>query len=537
MSATITKDTLSPTQNGVLQNGFPKEALGEEDLFPQDQYNLDLIANARPTSWQNPTPQPVYNLIVIGGGSAGLVAAAGAAGLGAKVALIERSFMGGDCLNVGCVPSKSLIRPAKVLGEIAHGREMGIHVPSGTTVDFGAIMERMRRIRAEISHHDSFQHFTDLGIDVFQGEGKFSGPNTIDVVSTDETITLNFKKALISTGTRPRPLPIPGLEEVGYMTNETIFRRLTERPQRLAVIGAGPIGSELSQTFHRFGTEVTILEFAPRLLGREDAQAAQVLKETFEQEGLRLILNAKTQLVRTEGNDKVIEFEVDEQRQEIRVDEILVAAGRMPNIEKLELEAAGIEYHRNGVTVDETMQTTNPAVYAAGDIAFKYQFTHTADATARIVLQNALFPGPKKKVSALVVPWCTYTSPEVAHVGMYDHEAEEKGIAIETLIQPISETDRGKADGDKNGFVKIHIKKGTDKILGATIVAAHAGEMISEITLAMTAGIGLGKIAGTIHPYPTQSEAIKKIADAHNRTRLTPLVKRLFSWWLAWSRR
>ena len=533
MQTTMIKEMPTPSVNGFVENR-PQEA----ELFPQDQYNLDLIANANPTSWQNPTPQPVYNLVVIGGGSAGLVAASGAAGLGAKVALIERDFMGGDCLNVGCVPSKSLIRPAKVIGEINKGSEMGVHVPDGTTVDFGAIMERMRRIRSDISHHDSFQRFKDMGIDVFQGEGKFSSDSTIDVVATDGgTQTLNFKKALLATGTRPRPLPIQGLEETGYLTNETLFRRVTEQPKRLAVIGAGPIGAELAQSFHRFGTEVTVLEFAPRMLGREDAQAGEVLKKAFAEENLRVILNAKTKLVRTDGNDKVLEFDVDDQHHEIRVDEILVAAGRMPNIEKLNLEVAGVEYHNNGVAVEETMQTTNPNVFAAGDIAFKYQFTHTADATARIVLQNALFPGPKKKVSALVIPWCTYTSPEVAHVGMYEHEAEDLGIAVETLIQPINEIDRGRADGDKHGFVKIHIKKGTDKILGATIVADHAGEMIGEVTLAMTAEIGLGKIANTIHAYPTQSEAIKKIADAYNRTRLTPFVKRLFTWWLAWSRR
>ncbi|MBV7330367.1 mercuric reductase [Chloroflexi bacterium TSY] len=507
------------------------------DLWPQDQYNATLVAHARPPKWTNPVPAPVYNLVVIGAGSAGMVAAVGAAGLGAKVALIERDLMGGDCLNVGCVPSKTLIRSAKVIGEIYRAAEMGVNVPDGTTVDFGKVMERMRRIRSEISHHDSFQRIQSLGIDMFKGAGRFSDANTIEVVNGADVIPLNFKKALISTGTRPMHLPIPGLADVGYLTNETIFRTLTERPERLAVIGAGPIGAELAQSFRRFGSEITVFDIVPRLLGREDSDAADVIRDVFEREGIALALGARTTLIRADGNEKVIEFELDSEERELRVDEILVAAGRVPNLENLNLEAANVEYHQKGVTVSDTMQTTNPNIYAAGDIAHKFQFTHTADATARIVLQNALFPGPKKKVSDLVVPWTTYTDPEVAHVGLYDHDAEDAGFEIETIIQPIGETDRGRADGDDEGFVKIHIKKGSDKIVGATIVANHAGEMISELTTAIVGGVGLKTLANVIHPYPTQAEAIKKVADTYNRTRLTPMIERIFNWWMAWSRR
>ncbi|MEM7126264.1 MAG: mercuric reductase [Chloroflexota bacterium] len=506
-------------------------------VLPMDRHNARLIANVHPPAWENPTPDGLYNLVVIGGGSAGLVAAAGAAGLGAKVALIERHLLGGDCLNVGCLPSKTLIRPAKIVGQIQLGAEMGVNVPQGTTVDFERVMERMRSIRAEVSDHDSANRFKDLGIDVYLGSGRFASPNTVEVVAADgSTQALEFKKALVSTGSRPMELPIPGLSEVEHLTNETLFE-LTERPNRLAVIGAGPIGAEMAQSFSRFGTEVTVFDIIPRLLGREDEDAADVMREVFEQEGIQLALGAKTQKVAQDGDEKVIHFELDGTEHELRVDQILVAAGRVPNIDKLNLEAAGVEYHRKGVTVKDTLETTNPNVFAAGDIAYKFQFTHTADATARIVLQNALFPGPKKKVSDLTVPWVTYTDPEVAHVGLYEHDAEEMGIQVETFTQPIYGTDRGKADGEKEGFVKIHVKKGTDKILGATIVASHAGEMINEITLAMVAGIGLKTIATVIHPYPTQAEAIKKIADAYNRTRMTPTVHRIFNWWMARARR
>ena len=501
------------------------------EVQPFDQYNQQLVNNVHPPGWQNPTPDGRYNLIVIGGGSAGLVAAAGAAGLGAKVALIEKHLLGGDCLNVGCVPSKSVIRSAKLFGDLAMADQLGIRIPDGVNVDFGAIMQRMRRIRADISEHDSAQRFKDLGIDLYLGTAGFTGADSLEI----DGQTLHFKKALLSTGSRPMGLPLPGLEEAGYLTNETLFS-LTEQPKRLAVIGAGPIGAELAQSFRRFGSAITVFDIIPRLLGREDEDAAAIMRTAFEREGIDLALGAQIKAIHKCEVGKVITYTLDGQEKTLEIDEILVAAGRAPNVENLNLEAAGVEYHKKGVTVTDTLQTTNPNIYAAGDIAFKYQFTHTADATARIVLQNALFPGPKKKVSDLIVPWCTYTDPEVAHVGMYGNEAEEQGIAVQTFVQEIGDTDRGRADGDQEGFVKIHVKKGTDKILGATIVARHAGEMINEITLAMNANIGLSKIATVIHPYPTQAEAIKKVADAYNRTRLTPTVHKLFKSWLRWTR-
>lgn len=498
---------------------------------PFDQYNQQLVKNAHPATWQDPTPAGRYNLVVIGGGSAGLVAAAGAAGLGAKVALIEKHLLGGDCLNVGCVPSKAVIRSAKLFGDLAMADQLGVQIPAGVAVDFGQVMQRMRRVRADISEHDSAQRFANLGIDVYLGTAAFTSADQLEIGGQ----TLTFKKAVLATGSRPMGLPIPGLDETGYLTNETVFS-LTELPKRLAVIGAGPIGAELAQAFRRFGSEVTIFDIVPRLLGREDPDAAAIIRTVFEREGIKLALGAQIGGVAGNADGKTITYTLDGVEQTLTVDKILVAAGRAPNVENLNLEAAGVEYHKKGVTVNDALQTTNPAIYAAGDIALKYQFTHTADATARLVIQNALFPGPRKKVSDLVVPWCTYTDPEVAHVGMYEQEAEEQGIRVQTFVQEIADTDRGRADSDHEGFVKVHVKKGSDKILGATIVARHAGEMLNELTLAMNANLGLGKIATVIHPYPTQAEAIKKVADAYNRTRLTPTVHSLFKTWLRWTR-
>ena len=530
---TIETDKLAPATN-TNGDGRAAQLVPEGvQVAPMDRYNQTLVANARPPQWVNPTPDGPYNLVVIGGGSAGLLSVVAAAGMGAKVALIERHLLGGDCLNVGCVPSKTVIRSSKVLGEIARAGEFGVELdPDAVKVNFGKVMERMRRVRSEISEHDSAMRFKNLGIDVYLGEGRFAGPNTVEVAGQ----VLEFKKAMISTGSRPRHLPIPGIDAAGFLTNETVWS-LTELPPRLAVIGSGPIGSELGQSFNRFGSQVTIFDVLPRLMGREDADAAEVLRQVFESEGIRLALGAQISRVRMgEDGSKIIDYALDGQEKSLEVDEILVAAGRAPNIEGLNLEAAGVEYHRDGVIVNDALQTANSNVYAAGDVAIKYRFTHTADATARIVLQNALFPGPNKKVSDLVIPWTTYTDPEIAHVGMYPQDAAERGLEVDTYLQPIGETDRGQADGDLHGFVKIHTKQGSDQILGATIVANHAGEMISEITLAMTAGIGLKKLATVIHPYPTQAEAIKKAADAYNRTRLTPRVHGLFKRWFAWRR-
>jgi len=501
------------------------------EVLPDDIHNKTLVSNVHPTDWQNPEPPPRYNLVVIGSGTAGLVTAAGAAGLGAKVALVERHLLGGDCLNVGCVPSKTIIRSSRVVADLRDANQFGIRGPQSIEVDFPAVMERMRQLRARISGHDSAKRFKELGVDVFLGEGRFSGPDTVEVAGK----TLRFKKAVIATGTRPVHPAIEGIAEVGFLTNETVFS-LTERPRRLAVIGGGPIGCELAQAFRRLGSEVVLFHNASHILNREDSDAAEIIQQSFIRDGIRLILNCKTKKVEKKNEEKVIYIECGGKTEMIAVGEILAGAGRAPNVEDLNLEIVGVKYDkREGVEVNEHLQTTNPRIYAAGDICLKYKFTHTADATARMVIQNALFGG-RKKLSALTIPWCTYTDPEIAHVGMYERDAEEKGIAVDTFVRPFNDVDRAIADGEEEGFVKIHVKKGTDKILGATIVARHAGEMLNEITLAIVGNLGLGTLANVIHSYPTQAEAVKQAADAYNRTRLTPFVKKLFTLWLAWRR-
>ncbi|MCP4424234.1 MAG: mercuric reductase [Chloroflexi bacterium] len=503
----------------------------QHEIKPLDDLNQDWLTHARPDNWQNPTPNGRYNLLVIGGGSAGLVAAVGAAGMGAKVALVEKNIFGGDCLNVGCVPSKTIIRSAKALGDLRYAKALGVHIPDGATADFGAVMRRMRRVRADISHHDAAERFASLGIHTFMGNGRFTSPTTFEI----DGKTITFKKAVIATGSRPAVIPIPGLAEAGFLTNESVFYQLTELPPRLAVIGAGPIGAELAQTFQRLGSQVTVFDILPQALGREDAEAAAIVQNSMTRDGVRFCLDVNIKKIRTNGGDKVVVYEDGGQAMETAVSEILLAVGRRPNIEGLDLASAGIEYSRAGITVNDRLQSTNPAIYASGDVALKYQFTHTADAASRIVIQNALFMG-RKKFSDVIVPWATFTDPEVAHVGLYPRDAEEKGIAVETFTTYLNEIDRGRADGEEEGFVKIHTKKGSDKILGATIVARHAGEMISEIGLAMAAGAGMKTISQTVHPYPTYAEAIRKTADAWNRTRLTPAVAKLFKKWMAWTR-
>ena len=503
-------------------------------LSPQDDYNRVLGSNTHPEDWTNPAPADRYNLVVIGAGTAGLVTAAGAAGLGAKVALVERHYLGGDCLNVGCVPSKCIIRSSRVAAEIREAGLFGVRRPEDVDVDFAAVMERMRRIRSHISHHDSVKRFTELGVDVFLGDARFSGPETVEV----DGQALHFKKAVVASGARadaPRP-PVEGLAEAGYLTNETVFS-LTERPQRLAVIGAGPIGCELAQTFQRLGCQVALFHNAGHILNREDADAAAIVQDRFVQEGIELVLNSAITRVAAENGRKTIHFQVDGAADSTAVDEVLVGAGRTPNVDGLNLDGVGVQYDpARGVVVNDYLQTTNPRIFAGGDVCMDWKFTHAADAAARIIIQNALFY-KSKKLSSLIMPWATYTDPEIAHVGMYERDAERQGVAIDTFVRELREVDRALADGEEDGFVKIHVRKGTDKIVGGTIVARHAGEMISEITLAMAGKVGLGAVANVIHPYPTQAEAIKQAGDAYNRTRLTPLVKKVFRRWLAWSRR
>jgi pyruvate/2-oxoglutarate dehydrogenase complex dihydrolipoamide dehydrogenase (E3) component len=498
---------------------------------PPDEYDARLLANVHPAGWINPEPAARYNLVVIGAGTAGLVAAAGAAGLGARVALVERRLMGGDCLNFGCVPSKALIRASRVCSAINHATGYGIVPTAPAHAEFGAVMERMRRLRADLSANDSAARFKSLGVDVFLGEARFVGRDAAEV----DAKRLNFSRALVATGARPAAPPIPGLAESGFLTNETVFS-LTELPRRLAVIGAGPIGCELAQAFRRFGSEVWLLEALTQILPREDRDAARIVERAIVSDGVELLTGCKVASVGRGAAGRIVRLEHRGASREIEVDEILVTAGGAANGEEIGLEAAGVEYDRKtGVRVNDYLQTSNPHIFAAGDVCSALQFTHLSDAHARIVIRNALFFG-RDRASRLTIPWCIYTDPEIAHVGLGEAEAAARGVAIRTFAQEMSAVDRAVLDGETAGVAKIHVRMGTDQIVGATIVAAHAGEIISELTLAITAGIGLGRIAGVIHPYPTQAEAIKKIADAYNRTRLTPSRKRLLTRLLAWRR-
>lgn len=503
-----------------------------QQLQPHDEHNRRLESHVHPVDWQNPTPAGRYNLVVIGAGTAGLVTAAGAAGLGARVALVERELMGGDCLTVGCVPSKGLISAARAAAAVRSAGEYGVAGPPEVRVDFPAVMERMRRLRADISPADSARRFRDLGVDVFLGPGEFTSSNEVRVGDA----TLQFKKAVICTGARAQAPPIAGLNDISYLTNESLFS-LTELPSRLGIVGAGPIGCEMAQTFARFGSEVLLVEAAHGVLPKEDPDASAVVQRALERDGVRLLCCGRNTQLQAAAEGKIrLMLASHEQSYDETVDQLLVAVGRAPNVQGMGLEAVGVEYdEKRGVTVDDRLRTTNSNIFAAGDVCSKYQFTHAADFMARIVIQNALFFG-RAKASSLTIPWCTYTSPEVAHVGLTPSDAAGQGVDIQTLTQQFADVDRAILDGEPEGFVRAHLRQGSDEIVGATIVAAHAGDMIGEISLAMTHGLGMKKIASAIHPYPTQAEAIRKLGDQFNRTRLTPWVKAAMEKWLAWLR-
>jgi len=497
-------------------------------LTPDDPYNRELEANVRPAGWRNPAPAGRYHLVVVGAGTAGLVTAAGAAGLGAKVALIEHALMGGDCLNVGCVPSKAIISAARVAADVRRAGEFGVQVPQSATVDFAAAMQRMRSLRARISSNDSAHRFRELGVDVFFGQGRFIDSSTVDVDGT----TLRFKRAVIAAGARAAAPPIPGLHSVEYLTNETVFS-LTELPRRLGVIGAGPIGCELAQAFARLGSEVVLAEAEHGILPREDRDAAEVVQKAIERDGVKLLCCSRVE-VRNEGGIRLA-IESHGRAYDEPVDQLLIAAGRAANVEGMNLEAVGVDFDRDGVQVNDRLQTTNPRIYAAGDICSPYRFPHAADSMARIVIQNSLFLG-RAKFSSLLIPWCTYTSPEIAHVGLSEREAKRREVDIETYTQWLREVDRAILDGEDEGFVRVHVRRRKDRILGATVVARNAGDLIGEITLAIKYRLGLKKIGSTIHPYPTQAEAIRKLGDQFDRTRLTRSVRFLLQKWLDWLR-
>ncbi len=494
-------------------------------MFPDDVHNRALVAHVHPPGWRNPTPADRYHLVVIGAGTAGLVTAAIAAGLGARVALVERHLMGGDCLNVGCVPSKSMLRSARAWHAARTAAETFAGPAADGDGDFGRVMERLRRLRAGIAPIDGAQRFTSLGVDVFLGEARFTGRDTVSVRGD----TLRFRKAVIATGGRATMPPIPGLSEAEPLTNETVFS-LTERPARLAVIGAGPIGLELAQAFARLGSKVTVLNNDARALPRDDADAAALVHDALKRDGVTFHHEVTVTQVERDGEVRVLHAEKNGTTARVEVDAILVAAGRSPNVDGLSLEKAAVEFSKKGITVNERFRTSSSRVFAIGDVASPFQFTHAADAQARLVVPNALFFGiGGGTASSLVIPWATYTSPEVAHVGQTVADLEHAGTDYRTITVPMHDNDRGILEGDTEGFFRVHLATGSDRILGATLVCEAAGEMIGEVVSAMRRGEGLGAFGATIHPYPTRAAAFGRAADEWRRDKLTPAAKRLFA--------
>eukprot|EP01128_Nolandella_sp_AFSM9_P011751 TRINITY_DN867_c0_g2_i2.p1 TRINITY_DN867_c0_g2~~TRINITY_DN867_c0_g2_i2.p1 ORF type:complete len:839 (-),score=196.78 TRINITY_DN867_c0_g2_i2:160-2388(-) len=500
--------------------------LKQFELSPLDKWNLQLLDNVHPPDWKEPTPQDTYNLVVIGAGSGGLVSAAGAAGMGAKVALIEEHMLGGDCLNTGCVPSKALLSAANRIHQLRTSQEYGVKINGTIEVDFGAIMERMRRLRAVISPADAASRFYNaLGVDVFLGRGIFVGKHSVSVNGK----TLKFAKCVIATGGRPGVPRIPGVtNDTPYLTSENVWN-LTTLPKTLAVVGTGAIGSELSQCFARFGSKVTILARSG-ILSKEDPEASALVEAQLAEDGCDIKKSTAITNVAYDNTKKEFTISYTEAgtAKTLVVEHLLFATGRSPNVSGLGLDVAGVKFDSStGIKVSDTLQTTNGDVFAVGDCATSYKFTHIADAMARIVIRNALFFG-SEKMSNLVIPWCTYTHPELAHVGPYEEDLKKNKIKFNEFKMEFEDNDRSILEGADVGFVKVLVAAGTDKILAATIVGENAGNLISEITLMITHKIGLSTLAAVIHPYPTQADAVRRIGDLYNRTRMTTFVRVLF---------
>jgi pyruvate/2-oxoglutarate dehydrogenase complex dihydrolipoamide dehydrogenase (E3) component len=490
--------------------------MGLKSTKSTDLHERDLLRRVRPDDWQNPVAKQLYDLVVVGGGPAGLAAAEWAIRLGLRVALVERYRLGGDSLHTGTVPSKAIIRTAGVHAIMPRAEEFGAPPAHELPVDFQTVMARMRRIRSRIAEYHSADRLRAQGIDVF-----FGGDTR-----------LRFKKALVATGSQPQRSTIPGLEEAGYLTSESVFE-LAALPKRLAIIGGGPLGCEAAQTFSRLGTHVTLVQDEPKFLPHEERDASQLLSFSLARDGVDTRLNTVILDVRVENGVKILETANDDARYRIEADEILLSIGRTPNVADLGLVTAGIAFDpATGIVVDDFLRTTNPRIYAAGDVCLSLRFTNAAEATARMAVQNA-FAAKRRRVSLMTIPWCTYCDPEIAHVGMHVWDASERSVPIKSFTVMMQDVARAITDGQDDGFVKIHVKLGTDKILGATIVASRASEMINEISVAMSTGIGMRKLARVVHTYPAQSDAIRQAALAYTLDQPVSWLQRTYARWFA----
>ena len=483
-------------------------------------------------SWKKPTHYD-RNLVVIGGGSAGLVTSYIAAAVRAKVTLVEKHKLGGDCLNTGCVPSKALIRSARFLSHVARSEEFGI-ASACAQFEFSDVMRRVQDVIKRVEPHDSSERYSALGVDVVQGSAKIVSPWEVHIFREDgSTQCLTTRSIVIATGARPFIPPIPGLEEVGYLTSDNVWD-LRDLPERLVVLGGGPIGSELTQAFARLGAKVTQVEMASRIMTREDAEVSELVTQRFRAEGIAVLLNHRAKQFIIENGEKILIAEHEGLDVRIPFDAVLVAVGRTANLKGFGLEELGISTGRT-VDTNEFLQTNFPNIYAAGDVAGPFQFTHTAAHQAWYAAVNALFdPLRKFKADYSVIPWATFVEPEVARVGLNELEAREKGISYEITTYDINDLDRAIADSEVHGFIKVLTVPGKDRILGVTIVGEHAGDLIAEYVLAMKQGIGLNKILGTIHIYPTMAEANKFVAGnwkkAHAPRKLLAWVERFHDW-------
>ncbi len=463
-----------------------------------------------------------YDIVVIGAGSGGLVVASAAAQLGAKTLLVERAKMGGECLNTGCVPSKTLLHSSRVVHLMKRAGEFGLG-PVDHSLDYNRVIDHVHEVIKRVGRHDSVERFERLGCSVLFGSAVFESPYEIRV--GDERI--RGKRFVIATGSSPLVPPFPGLKEAGFLTNENVFDK-RELPASLIVLGAGPIAVELGQAFNRFGTKVTIIQRSPRILSKEDREVSAKMEEILREEGLDIITGTSIERFETRDGKKVLYFTKGEEKLSVEADEILCALGRTPNIRGLNLEAAGVEYDKKGIKVDRRLRTTQRHIYACGDVIGHYLFTHMAGYQAGVIIRNAIFRLPAK-VDYSVVPWATFTDPEVARVGMTEDEARGSGDTVEVYRFPFEDNDRANAEEETRGFAKIICNR-KGRILGAHIVGPHAGEYIHELVLAMKMKVSIGTIASTIHIYPTLSEIIKQAAGLRLKAGLTPFKKRLIKW-------